>query len=266
MKPEYSFRDDLSTFEALLRIVERLRGPEGCPWDLEQTHQSLKRNLLEECYEVLEAIDSSQPEKLAEEMGDLLVQLAFHTDIASKNDEFTWDNVFLQVNNKLIRRHPHVFGTSKVSDVKEVERNWDRIKKDEGSITSPVDGIPNATPALAYAQLMQDRVSRDGFDWDELSYVLDKEYEELKEMQNASTHEDLIDEIGDILFSVVNLSRWYGIHAEDALRASISKFKNRYLLMEKLSEERNLKLSNMTLKDKDRLWQEAKQVERQANR
>ena len=100
MKPEYSFRDDLSTFEALLRIVERLRGPEGWPWDLEQTHQSLKRNLLEECYEVLEAIDSSQPEKLAEEMGDLLVQLAFHTDIASKNDEFTWDNVFLQVNNK----------------------------------------------------------------------------------------------------------------------------------------------------------------------
>ena len=262
MKPEYSIQDDLSTFETLLRIVERLRGPDGCPWDLEQTHQSLKRNLLEECYEVLEAIDSRQPEKLAEEMGDILVQLAFHADIASKNDQFTWDNVFLHVNNKLIRRHPHVFGTSKISDVKEVERNWDRIKKDEGLITSPVDGIPNATPALVYAQLMQDRVSRDGFDWDDLSGVLDKVYEELKEVQDASTHEDLIDEIGDMLFSVVNLSRWYGIHAEDALRTSIVKFKNRYLLMEKLAKERGLQLSNMTLKDKDRLWEEAKQVER----
>ena len=261
MKPEYSIQDDLSTFEALLRIVERLRGPDGCPWDLEQTHQSLKRNLLEECYEVLEAIDFKQPMKLAEEMGDILVQLAFHTDIAAKNDQFTWENVFLQVNNKLIRRHPHVFGKSKISDVTEVERNWDRIKKEESSTTSAVDGIPNATPALASAQLMQDRVSRDGFDWDDLASVFDKVYEELKEMQDASTHEDLIDEIGDILFSVVNVSRWYGIHAEDALRNSTAKFKRRYLLMEKLAKERRLQLSNMTLKAKDRLWEKAKQIE-----
>jgi tetrapyrrole methylase family protein/MazG family protein len=157
---------ELGEFQTLMDIVERLRAPGGCPWDREQTHQSLKRNLVEEAYEVLEAIDEGEPHLLAEELGDLLVQVAFHADIAREAGEFQLTDVLASVNRKLVRRHPHVFGDVSVADAREVERNWERIKEEErqqkGQRKSPVDGIPKDLPALTYAQLMQDRVARVG--------------------------------------------------------------------------------------------------------
>jgi tetrapyrrole methylase family protein/MazG family protein len=182
---------ELGEFQTLMDIVERLRAPGGCPWDREQTHQSLKRNLVEEAYEVLEAIDEGEPHLLAEELGDLLVQVAFHADIAREAGEFQLTDVLASVNRKLVRRHPHVFGDVSVADAREVERNWERIKEEErqqkGQRKSSVDGIPKDLPALTYAQLMQDRVARVGFEWEDISGVLDKIVEEVEEFRRAST-------------------------------------------------------------------------------
>ena len=201
----------MSSFQSLVDIVERLRAPGGCPWDREQTHSSLKRNLLEECYEVLEAIDSEDPAALSEELGDLLVQVAFHADIAREAGHFTVADVLTRINDKLVRRHPHVFGDATVADAREVERNWERIKEAEkqrrGGRQSPVDGIPRDLPALTYAQLMQDRVGRAGFEWDDISGVLDKMAEEVEELRGAMTMEEKVHELGDLMFTMVNLSR-----------------------------------------------------------
>jgi tetrapyrrole methylase family protein/MazG family protein len=246
------------TFDALMSIVDRLRSPGGCPWDLEQTHQSLKRNLLEECYEVLEAIDDGDPKKVSEEMGDLLAQVAFHADIAKRAGHFTIGDVLDQVNQKLVRRHPHVFGDVKVSDVQEVERNWERLKREEGSRSSPVDGVPGDMPSLAQAQLMQDRVARGGFDWDEASEVLAKVVEEAREVEEAQSPEERAAEIGDLLFALVNLARWNGVHAEDALRQANGRFRKRYRAMEELVAHRGLDFAALTLGEKEKLWQEAK--------
>ena len=168
----------IGEFQTLIDIVEQLRAPGGCPWDREQTHHSLKRNLVEEAYEVLEAIDKGDPKLLAEELGDLLVQVAFHADIAREAGDFQLSDVLTSINRKLLRRHPHVFGDTSVADAGEVERNWERIKEQErqekGEKQSLVDGIPKDLPALSYAQLMQDRVARVGFEWDDISGVLDQ--------------------------------------------------------------------------------------------
>ena len=171
-------KEDMGSFETLVAIVDRLRSPGGCPWDLEQTHASLKRNLLEECYEVLEAVDSNRPAKLSEELGDILVQVVFHSQIASEAQQFKIEDVIRAVNQKMIRRHPYVFGDAVASDAREVERNWEKLKEQEGVKRSPVEGIPQGAAALAYAQLMQDRVARVGFEWEEIAGVLDKVTEE----------------------------------------------------------------------------------------
>ena len=214
--------DKIGEFQTLIDIVERLRAPGGCPWDREQTHQSLKRNLVEEAYEVLEAIDAGDPMSLAEELGDLLVQVAFHADIAREAGDFQFSDVLSSINRKLVRRHPHVFGDTKVADAREVERNWELIKEEErqekGERMSLVDGIPKDLPALPYAQLMQDRVARVGFEWDDVSGVLDKITEEVQELRKAATDAEKVHELGDLFFSMVNLSRWLNIQAEDALR------------------------------------------------
>jgi tetrapyrrole methylase family protein/MazG family protein len=249
----------LGTFESLIRIVDRLRSPGGCPWDQEQTHESLKRTLLEECYEVLEAIDSGDPKRLSEEMGDILVQVAFHADMARRAGQFDIADVLRQVNEKLVRRHPHVFGDAKVKDAREVERNWDKLKeKEKSGRKSPVEGIPGATPSLAYAQLMQERVGRQGFEWEDVSGVLDKVAEEAGEVARAEGQEEKEKEIGDLLFAVVNLARWQGIHAEDALRRANLRFRTRYLKMEELASSRGQDFKSLPLEEKERLWQEAK--------
>ena len=261
--------DQLSTFQTLADIVDRLRSPGGCPWDIEQTHASLKRNLLEECYEVLEAIDVGDGKALSEELGDLLVQVAFHANIASQAGEFQLADVLSHINRKLVRRHPHVFGDTQVADAREVERNWERIKEEEqrekgkgrdGAKKSPVDGIPKELPALTFAQLMQDRVGRAGFEWEDISGVLDKVAEEVEELRQAANLEEKTSEMGDLLFVMVNLSRWMGIHAEDALRQANLRFQRRYKTMERLAEERSLDFVGLPLVEKEELWQEAKRI------
>ncbi len=271
---EFSDRD-LGQFQTLMDIVERLRAPGGCPWDREQTHESLKRNLVEEAYEVLEAIDLQDPQRLSEELGDLLVQVAFHADIAREAGEFQPSDVLSSVNRKLVRRHPHVFGDASVADAREVERNWERIKERErqekGETRSVVEGIPRDLPALSYAQLMQDRAARAGFDWDDLSGVLDKIVEEAQELREAAggmagkssgpPSADTIHELGDLFFAMVNLARWLNVQAEDALRQGNRRFQWRYTKMEELARQRGLDFAAMPLDDKEKLWQEAKGLE-----
>ena len=246
------------SFRTLVNIVERLRSPGGCPWDREQTHASLKRNLLEECYELLEAIDGGDREKLSEELGDVLVQVVFHSQMAAEAGEFSMDDVLTKINDKLIRRHPHVFGDAVASDAREVERNWEALKEQEGPGRSPAEGIPRELPALAYAQLLQDRVSKVGFGWKDVSGVLDKVAEEVDELKNASNDEERAAEIGDLLFTIVNLARWQGIHAEDALRRANLRFRTRYTTMEDLATQRGLSFPGLPLEEKEKLWQEAK--------
>lgn len=259
----------IGEFQSLIDVVARLRAPGGCPWDAEQTHESLKRNLLEECYEALEAIDNETPMELAEELGDILVQVAFHADIARQAGSFDIADVLTAINRKLIRRHPHVFADGTASDARQVERNWEQLKAEERRQVgkpdpSAMDSVPVALPALTAAQLIQDRAARFGFDWDEVDGVLDKITEEIAEFRAAKTESERADEFGDILFALVNLARWSGVHAEDALRQSNGRFRNRYRTMERLARERGLEFSAMALEDKEALWQEAKAVERSA--
>ncbi len=244
--------------------MARLRAPGGCPWDREQTHDSLKRHLLEESYEVIEAIDQGDSGILSEELGDLLVQIAFHADIAREAGDFQLDEVLHKINSKLVRRHPHVFSDAQVKDAREVEQNWEQIKaeerKEKGETKSPVQGIPADLPALAYAQLMQDRVGKAGFEWDDISGVLDKMVEEVAEFKAAATSEEKEHELGDLLFTMVNLARWAGAHAEDVLRQANQRFGRRYLGMEKLAAERGLDFEALPLDQKEELWQEAKRL------
>lgn len=255
---------DLGEFQTLVDVVARLRAPGGCPWDREQTHESLKRHLLEECYEALEAIDQGAPSQLAEELGDILVQVAFHADIARESGDFTLADVVAAINGKLVRRHPHVFGDASVSDAREVELNWEQLKVAEraqqGARKSPVDGIPSALPALSYAQLLQDRVARAGFEWDNLGGVIDKLVEEAAELREATSDAERAHELGDLFLVMVNLCRWMNVQAEDALRQANGRFRSRYLKMEELAGQRGLNFEQLTLDDKERLWQEAKTI------
>jgi len=262
---EDSFSDqELGSFQTLVDIVARLRAPGGCPWDREQTHDSLKRHLLEESYEVIEAIDQGDPGILSEELGDLLVQIAFHADIAREAGDFQLEEVLHKINSKLVRRHPHVFSDGQAKDAREVEQNWEQIKaeerKEKGENKSPVQGIPADLPALAYAQLMQDRVGKAGFEWDDISGVLDKLVEEVAEFKAAATPEEKEHELGDLLFTIVNLTRWAGAHAEDVLRQANQRFGKRYLGMEKLAAESGLDFEALPLDQKEELWQESKRL------
>ena len=248
-------------FSHLVELLAHLRGPKGCPWDREQTHDSLKRNLLEESYEVLEAIDQRDPAQLAEELGDVLLQTLFHAQIANEADEFAIDAVLESVRDKLVRRHPHVFGDTQVKDAREVEANWEHLKRQErsGQDETPLLGqLPGEMPALAYSQLIQDRASRTGFDWDSLDGVLEKVTEEVREINEAPSQEAKAREFGDLLFTLVNVGRWLGIHTEDALRQTNARFHERFVQMERLARERGLSFADLPLEDKERLWQEVK--------
>ena len=258
MPPPEEPSPDAPTFQDLLQIVDRLRSPDGCPWDLEQTHESLKRNLLEESYEVLEAIDSGDPSKLSEELGDILVQVAFHCHIAEQAGTFQSSDVIQKINDKLVRRHPHVFGDAIATDARQVEQQWEALKEAEGTRRSRVEGIPRDLPSLAAAQLMQDRVARDGFEWDDISGVLEKVSEEVEEIRQASNDSERAAEFGDLLLALVNLGRWMGVHAEDALRQANTRFSQRYQLMEEAARQQDTRLRDLTLDEKEALWQQAK--------
>lgn len=253
---------EMENFASLVKTMKRLRSTEGCPWDREQTHESLKRNLLEECYEVLEAIDSGDTKKLSEELGDVLLQVLFHVQISEESQGFDLNSVIQNLNEKLIRRHPHVFSNehNDITDSETVEKHWERYKKDERGDRSPVDGIPGLMPSLAYSQLMLDRVSKAGFHWRDISSALHKVSEEIGELHQAVDIEDQTKEFGDLLLALVNLARWYGIQAEDALRRANMGFSERYKTMERLAVDRGLDIKTLDDGQGQELWYDAKKI------
>ena len=252
------------TLESLTAIMEKLRSDQGCPWDREQTHQSLTRYLIEEAYEVIDAIEQQDPQALAEELGDVLLQIVFHAQIASENGQFTMDDVLKAVCEKMIRRHPHVFADTEINSVEDVLSNWEAIKKREKANQdrkSLLDGIPKHLPALLRAEKIQSKAAKVGFDWNDISGTiakLEEEIEEFKQAVAAANHEDMEAEIGDLFFSLVNVCRFLNINPERALNLTTNKFIRRFQYMEKQAALNNRELNTMSLAEMDQLWETAK--------
>lgn len=258
---------ELSGFDRLVEIMRRLRAPGGCPWDAEQTHESLKRYLLEECYEVIEAIDTNDSGLLKEELGDLMLQPVFHAAIAAEKGEFTMDDVLATICDKLVRRHPHVFGDQRVKTAAEQVENWERIKKKEKGEgrKSALSGVPPHLPALLKAQKVTEKAARVGFDWEHVDQVFAKVLEELREFEEtmaARDEERMEAELGDLLFAIVNLGRFLSIDPEEALRKTIDRFVRRFTHVEETMHARGVQMKEATLEEMDRLWEEAKAAER----
>ena len=245
------------TFEDLIKVMEELRNK--CPWDREQTHESLKKYLIEEAYEVLDAIDSKDDEKLKEELGDLLLQVVFHSQIAKERGAFDINEVIDTLVKKLIERHPHVFGNEKPEDVL---KNWEKKKMEKRK--SIFEGIPKHLPALMRSQKLQDRASQVGFDFENINQVFEKiqeEINELKESLEKNDKENIKHEIGDILTAVVELARFVNVDAEEALQEANDRFIRRFSYIEKKAKEMGKKLEDMSLEEMDKLWLEAKALE-----
>jgi len=253
-----------TSFEAFQEIIAHLRAPEdGCPWDKEQTHLSLRKHLLEESYEALAALDEEDPAKMGEEFGDLLLQIVLNAQIAAESGEFTMAQVLQGIYDKIVRRHPHVFGEVSVDGVGQVLANWEKIKADErkkdGDIKKGVlDGLPMALPALIQAQEFQDRAARVGFDWPQVEGVLDKVKEEIDEVRATTNQMELTDELGDLFFALVNLARWKKIDAEACVRGANLKFKKRFKYVEARAHEMQRTMQEMSIQELDDLWNEAK--------
>jgi tetrapyrrole methylase family protein/MazG family protein len=254
-----SSKENLHKFDTFVAIIAKLRAPDGCPWDKEQTHRSLRENLISETYEVLAALDDGDKEKLCEELGDLLLQIVLHAQIAKDDGEFKIDDVIESISAKIIRRHPHIFGNRKVKDSAEVMHNWEELKKEERKEgASILKGVPQEMPALAYAREISRRAVRVGFEWENLEGVLDKLAEEVREIKDTASREEKEQEYGDLLFTLVNVARWEGIDAEAALRSANRKFFQRFTRMEELCRQRGIDFSKLSFKEKDDLWEEAK--------
>ena len=253
---------DLRQFDSLVQIIALLRGPNGCKWDCKQTHRSLRENLLEESYEVLEALDEDNCNKLCSELGDLLLQIVLHAQISQEAKEFDMDDVIEAINRKLIFRHPHVFGTSKAKDEEEVLVLWEELKKQErNKEAGMLDGVPKNLPALSYSQAVQARVARVGFDWPNDTGVLSKLTEEIVEFGVASTPQEKTEEMGDILFTLANYARHHGIDLEASLREANHKFYKRFSSMEKMCRENNMELSKLSFDKQNELWEQIKKTE-----
>ncbi|HEU5318937.1 MAG TPA: nucleoside triphosphate pyrophosphohydrolase [Chloroflexota bacterium] len=258
--------DALREPATLRDVMARLRAPEpdGCPWDREQTHDSLRRYLLEETYEALDALDKGDVAALQEELGDLLLQIVFHSQIAEEEGDFGLGDVCAAINAKLIRRHPHVFGEQREHDAEVVLRNWEQLKREERAKKdqaerSMLDGVPVSMPALSYSQQVQDRAARVGFDWPDVSGVLDKVAEEARELAEAGTAEERKEELGDLLFVLVRLASWLKLDPEDALRAANRKFRERFSAMEGAARAAGRTLDQYDAAGLDALWRAAKQ-------
>ncbi len=273
-------------FDELVRLMAKLRAPDGCPWDRKQTHESLKPYLVEEAYEVLETIDRKDPENLREELGDLLLQILFHAQIGTEAGRFTIDEIMQHLAEKLVRRHPHVFGSSTEGGdplhADEVYARWEQIKRDErkqaGQSGSALDGVPKTLPALLRAFQIQARAARVGFDWPRIGQVVEKLEEELRELRDAmaSTSPDAVSttshrahdeiqgrvesEFGDVLFALVNLARFVTVNPEEALRKAINRFTDRFHYVETQAASSGRTLNEMTLGEMDALWEEAKRL------
>jgi len=261
-------RDKKYTFKDLLDIMAHLRGPDGCMWDREQTSKSVKRNLIEEAYEAVEAIERDDTESFKEELGDILLQIVFHAQMAAEEKKFDMNEIINLLVHKLIRRHPHVFGRLKLKSSKEILRNWEKIKEKEKEKkkrvgkSSKLSKTYTKLPALQYAQQLQERAARVGFDWDKKEDLIPKLKEEILESEESlkDKSKDLTDELGDLLFTVINITRRYKIDSEDVLRKSSKKFRDRFDIMKKLSEEQGKQLEELSLDEKEVLWQKAKKI------
>ncbi len=251
-----------TSFESFAEIVAHLRAPNGCPWDREQTHESLRKHLLEETYEAISAIDSGDFTHMREEFGDLLLQIVLQAQIAHEGEQFNVNEVIRGIHAKIVRRHPHVFGDLKLNGVDEVLANWEKLKEEERGEKKDgkglLDGVPLSLPALSQAQEYQDRAARVGFDWTDIEGVIEKVREEIEEVKNAETDFELASEIGDLFFALVNAARWKQVDAESVLRATNAKFKKRFAHVEQGAKKQGRVLSEMSLDEMESLWQEAK--------
>lgn len=260
-------KDRDTSLEGFEEIIAHLRAPDGCPWDQKQTHSSLRSYLLEETYEALDALDRNDIGSLKEELGDLLLQIVLHAQIAQEKAEFTMGDILAGISKKITFRHPHVFKNWKVDNEQQVIQNWEALKgqereaNKENGHTGILDGVPLSYPALAQAQALQERAARVGFDWKEVAPVLDKIREELDEIENAESETERSKEFGDLLFALVNFIRWEKIDAESVLRQTNAKFKKRFAYIEKTAKAAGKELQKMTLEEMDILWEEAKQFD-----
>ena len=247
----------------LLKIMARLRGPGGCPWDREQTHQSIRHNLIEECYEAIDALDEGKMDAFKDELGDLLLQVVFHAQMASEAGTFDFDAVARTINDKLVRRHPHVFGKTKADDSAAVLQQWEAIKKSEKNADTIVSlgDLPKHLPALLKADKLQRKVARVGFDWKRSKDVVAKVEEEVRELKGAMGSKDrkqFEEELGDLLFAVVNLARFENLQAEELLNRATAKFVKRFQEIEKAVHGSGRRLEDCTLRELDTLWESAR--------
>lgn len=246
------------SFEDLVNIIKQLR--KECPWDRKQTHETLKDHLIEETYETIEAIDNKDFASLEKELGDVLLQIVFHSIMANEKDEFNIGDVIYSIQQKMIQRHPHVFGDHEAADAQQVSENWENIKLSEGK-ESVLEGIPSRLPALIRAQRMQEKAANVGFDWPQKAQVwdkLDEEIQEFKEVLQKADQEAQQAEFGDLLFSLVNVGRAHGLIAEDSLRSTNRKFIERFQYIEEQLREKNVSISEASLEEMDQYWEEAK--------
>lgn len=257
----------MKEFDKLIEVIEKLRDKEnGCPWDLKQTHESLIPNFIEELYESVEAIENKDYKHLSEELGDLMMHIIMQVQIAKEEDKFQMEEVLEQISEKLIRRHPHIFGDGHATDAEGVKMNWERIKQEEKkhSRTSAIDGIPQQMPALIVAQRMQEKAASVGFDWPDISPAVDKLEEEVKEFQEAYKSKDIEEmqnELGDMLFSIVNIARKSGFDTETALRRTIKKFENRFKKVEDHFKSNGKNMLDASLEQLDEIWEITKESE-----
>ena len=268
MKEEF-VKKERYEYNDLLKIMSMLRAPNGCPWDREQDHKSLKRYLIEEAYEVLEAIDEESPAKLCDELGDLLLQVVFHAQIAKENQQFDLGDVIHGVSAKMINRHRHVFGGEEAETPDDVMTIWEKVKKEEKgqkTQTQVLNGVPSNLPALMRSFKVQQKAAQVGFDWDDIKDAMQKikeEFDELEQAYNNKNEANIEEELGDLLFAVVNVSRFLKIQPELALTATTNKFIRRFEYVEQCAAKEGKQLTDMSLSEMDAFWDESKKLERE---
>ena len=253
----------MKSFEELESIVATLRSENGCPWDREQTHQSLKSNLLEETYEIIEAIENNDSAKISEELGDLLSVIMLQARIGQENGDFDIEQVLTKISEKLIERHPHIYGTRKVKTAEEVKENWERIKRKKRKNKGTLSNIPKTIPPMVKAMRIQEKVKSVGFDWDKKEEVIEKVYEEIKELKEELKLNDekkTKQELGDLIFSVINMARFINIDPEEALESTNIKFINRFQYMEEKIAKDKKNLKEMSLNEMNKYWNSSKKI------
>lgn len=265
MAEEFVLKDKYN-IDDLVAIIKVLRAPGGCPWDREQTHESIKKNFIEETYEVVEAINKQSTDMLREELGDVLLQIVLHSEMESENGNFTFDDVANDIVQKLVVRHPHVFGEVVANNTAEALNSWDAVKlktKGQKNQTESMLSVPRELPALMRAQKIQHKAAKIGFDWDNVGGAVDKLYEEIDELKTAMEQGkrlDIEDEFGDVLFSCVNIARFIDVDSEEALTASTDKFMSRFSLVEQMASEQGIDMKSSSIEELDRLWDKAKKI------